>query len=388
MPRELPGNPIVGAPAGRLVLSRGAVAAMAATFALMGMVAAAYGPLLEHLARRFSISLPLAGASLSVHFTGALVGVLVSMRAMEKMSGRATVTAGTVSLGFGCAGVALLTGWPAFLVAVFVIGFGWGTLVIGLNQLVAFSEGARRSALLNALNGAYSAGAVASPILVANLAEHNLAVLYAGAAAIAFALVPAAAGIAGRLPVALGASRRPGLLVGIFVAAFILYVAIEAGTGGWMPSHLESVGLRPAAAAALTSGFWLALAAGRLLATLIPPSVPEAAIVLTGSAVATVALLAAWLGVATPVAYVMTGLALAPIFPTGIVWLARLRPGDARATSWLFPAATVGGIAGPGLTGLVIARLGVGSAPLVLAVVAAACFSAFWLARRSSVAKA
>jgi FHS family glucose/mannose:H+ symporter-like MFS transporter len=358
---------------------------MAATFALMGTLGAAYGPLLEHLTRRFAISLPVAGASLSVHFAGALLGVLVSMRAMEKVSGRLTVSTGSGCLGLGCAVVALAPTWPAFLAGVFVIGIGWGVLVIGLNQLVAHSEGPRRSALLNALNGAYSAGAVASPLLIASLAREHMALLYAGAAVIAVALIPAAAGISGRLPIAAGtAVRRPALLIAIFVCGFALYVGTESGTGGWMTSHLESIGVRSATAATLTSGFWLALAAGRLLFTLVPARVPEPAIVLAGSAAASVFLLGAWIGIAPPLAYVLTGFALAPIFPTGIVWLAKLRPGDARATSFLFPAAMAGGIAGPGAIGLVVAQVGVGLAPLALAAVAAGCLSAFFIASRNS----
>jgi MFS transporter, FHS family, glucose/mannose:H+ symporter len=359
---------------------------MAATFALMGMVGAAYGPLLPHLASRFSISLPVAGASLSVHFAGGLIGVLVSMRTMERVSGRASVSMGTACLGLGCAAVALAPTWPAFLAGVFVIGLGWGVLVIGLNQLVAYSEGRRRSALLNALNGAYSVGSVASPILIATAGRDHLSFLYAGAAAVAAALIPAAAGISGRLPVAArtSAGHGPVLLIGIFVCAFALYVGTESGTGGWMTSHLESEGLQFGAAAALTSGYWLAFAVGRLLITLAPPSVPEPAIVLGGATVATVSLLAAWAGIATPWPYILTGLALAPIFPTGIVWLARLRPGDSRATSWLFPAAAVGGIAGPGAIGLVVAHYGVRWAPLVMALVAAVCLSAFWLASRAA----
>jgi fucose permease len=282
--------------------------------------------------------------------------------------------------------VAVAPTWLSFLVGVFIIGAGWGVLVIGLNQLVAHSEGPRRSALLNALNGAYSAGAVASPILVAAYAQMHLAVLYAGAAVVAVVLIPAARGISGRLPVSGAAARRPGLLIGIFVCAFVLYVSVEAGTGGWMTSHLESIGVQSDGAAKLTSGFWLALAAGRLLITLVPPSVPESAVVLTGAAVATATLLAAWIGIVTPWAYILTGLALAPVFPTGIAWLARLRPDDARATSWLFPAATVGGILGPGAIGLVVARFGVSVAPLVLAVAAVGCLFAFWMARQSAQA--
>ena len=78
----------------------------------------------------------------------------------------------------------------------------------------------------------------------------------------------------------------------------------------------------------------------------------------------------------------VTGLALAPIFPTGIVWLARLRPGDSRATSWLFPAASVGGVLGPGAIGVVVAEFGVRWTPVVLAAVAILMTASFVAAGR------
>ena len=80
----------------------------------------------------------------------------------------------------------------------------------------------------------------------------------------------------------------------------------------------------------------------------------------------------------------VTGLALAPIFPTGIVWLARLRPGDARATSWLFPAAMLGGALGPGAIGLLIIPLGVAIVPVMLVTLAAGTLIAFLAAARSA----
>ena len=368
-----------------MVLSRSAVATIAATFLLMGILVGAYGPLLEHLTRRFAVSLPVAGATISVHFAGGLIGVLVAMRAMEKASGRLSVMVATAIVGVGCGSIAAAPTWPAFVVAVFVLGLGFGALVIGLNQLVAYSEGRRRAALLNALNGAYSAGAVAGPILVAAFAKEHFPLLYLAAAAVALVLIPGAAGVSGRLPVAAGSPGRPGLLVVIFVCAFVLYVGIETGTGGWMTSHLESIGQHSQTAAAYTSGFWLALVTGRLLITLVPPRVPEATIVLTGSGVAAISLLAASIGAIAPWAYIVTGLALAPIFPTGIVWLARLRPGDSRATSWLFPAAALGGVIGPGAIGVVIAQFGIRWAPVVLAAVAAAMLFAFVRARSTAL---
>ncbi|HEY3086260.1 MAG TPA: MFS transporter [Candidatus Dormibacteraeota bacterium] len=355
---------------------------MAAIFLLMGIVVGGYGPLLVHLTRRFGVSLPVAGSIISVHFAGSLPGVLIAMQTFARFRARSTVVAAVVVVGVGCAAAAVAFVWPFFLAAVLVIGFGFGALVLGLNQLVAHSEGRRRAALLNALNSCFSAGAVVGPIVVAAFAGEHFSTVFLVAAAVWFLLLAGTTGISGRLPIDAASPARPSVLVGIFTCAFVLYVAIETGTGGWMTTHLQSVGLTYNSAAALTSGFFLAIVTGRLLITLVPAAVPESTIVLAGAAVATVALLAASFGPGAPVAYIVAGLAMAPIFPTGIVWLARLRPGDSRATSWLFPAASIGGTLGPGAIGVVIAGAGVGWAPVVLSAVAAAMTAAFFIAAR------
>ena len=369
----------------RVHLNRAALAAIASIFFLMGVVGSAYGPLLEHLSRHFGVSLAVAGGALSAHFLGALVGVLVSMRVLQRVSSRAFVFGGLGFMGLGCAGVALAPSWPSFLAAVLVIGLGWGALDIGCNQLVAHSEGTRRTAALNALNGSFAVGAVAGPILVSTFGRSHLSSLYGGIAVLAFVLYPLVARIRGRLPfLTERVAGRSTTLLGVFMVAFALYVGIEAGTGGWMPSHLESNGVQSLAAATFTSGFWLALAAGRLFAALIPARVPERVTVIAGVAVAAIALFSALNPAVAPFAYIVTGLALAPIFPTGIVWMAKLRPGDARATSWLFPASMVGGAIVPGTIGAVIARFGIGWAPAVLSLVAVGCLAAFAVAASGS----
>jgi MFS transporter, FHS family, glucose/mannose:H+ symporter len=377
-----------------VILPKTALAGIAVTFLLIGVLAASYGPLLEHLVPRFGISLPEAGSVFSAHFAGGLVGVFVSMWAMERVSGRIAVWAPLGCLAVGGAGVALAPSWPAFLAGVFVIGLGFGGLDLSLNQLVAFSQGRRRSALLNGLNSAFGFGSVAGPILISRLGQDHLTALYGSAAVLAVVLIPAVAGIQGRLPVAPrksspdresnARSRRGTLLVAIFVVAFVFYVGIETGVGGWMPSHLESVGLRSLEAASITSGFWLAFAIGRLLATLIPDSVPPPVIVISGAAIASVALLVALSGRAAPFAYIVTGLAIAPIFPTALAWLAKLRPGDSRATSWMFPATMVGGGVIPPAIGIAIGWFGIGWAPAILSAVAITTLVAFLFAAARS----
>jgi FHS family glucose/mannose:H+ symporter-like MFS transporter len=379
---------------GRVLLPKPALAAIAATMLLIGVLAASYGPLLEHLVRRFGVSLPEAGSVFSAHFAGALIGVFISMWAMERVSGRVAVWMPLACLAVGCAAVALAPSWPPFLAGVAVVGLGFGGLDLSLNQLVAHSEGPRRSAVLNALNSAYGFGSVAGPILISRLGQDHLTALYGSAAALAVVLIPAVAGINGRLPVAARTSNRDrnaaaatrggAALVAMFVVAFIFYVGVETGVGGWMPSHLESVGLRSLEAASITSGFWLAFAIGRLLAALIPDRVPPRIVVISSATLASVVLLVALSGRAAPIAYIVTGLVIAPIFPTALVWLARLRPGDSRATSWMFPATMVGGGVIPPTIGVAIASLGIGWTPAILATVAVTMLAAFSVAALKS----
>ena len=365
-----------------LVLTRTSAVAVAATFFVMGVLVALYGPLLEHLTRRFGVSLAVAGAVISVHYGGGLLGVLAAIEALRRRDVRVSVVGGLVLAAAGCVGVAVAPAWPVLLAAVFVLGVGFGGLVIALNQLVAYSAGPRRAALLNALNAAYSGGAVIGPVAVAAFAASHFTAMYLAFAGVAVVLVAAAARVPGRLPRTQGGSIRPGPLVTAFIVAFVFYVAIETGTGGWMTSHLESHGMASTTAATLTSAFWLALFGGRLLVALVPADVADRVVVLAAAGATTLFLLGTAIPAAAPIAYLAAGAAMAPIFPTAIVWLARLRPDDSRATAWLFPATSLGGIAGPGAIGVVVGMFGVAWVPVVLGLVALAMTASFVLANR------
>src|SRR5689334_4065571 len=86
-----------------VVLTRVAIAAIAAIFLLMGLVVSAYGPLLEHLTRRYGVSLPIAGATISVHFAGSLPGVFFAMWAMQRVRARDLVIGSGVIVALGLA---------------------------------------------------------------------------------------------------------------------------------------------------------------------------------------------------------------------------------------------------------------------------------------------
>jgi MFS transporter, FHS family, glucose/mannose:H+ symporter len=365
-------------------LSPVAFAAACGTFLLIGALLAIYGPILGQLARRFDVGLPTAGVVVSAHFVGAFAGAVAAMAVIERVQARLAMAASLGVLAFGCAGVAAAPSWPVLLAAVLVVGVGFGGLDLGLNQLLTHSG--RSPARLNLLNAQFGIGAVAGPLLVAAAGEGSWRGLYAAAAVAAVVLALGLRGLSGRLgaPAAGDGRGRSGWspLVAIFVVAFVLYVGAEVSVGGWMPTHLERIGYGSAAAASLTSGFWCALAIGRLLVAPVAIRAPARAIVLAASSAAVLTLLLALVTPLAPVGYLLTGLAFAPVFPTGLVWLAQLHPGNPRSTSWLLVAALVGGVLFPPVVGAVIERFGATRAPAVIALVAAGSLAAFLAAAR------
>src|SRR5260370_326734 len=146
------------------------------------------------------VGLWVRGAVLTAHYSGAVLGVRVGMRALRGLSSRTFVLAALTCLGLGCAGVALAPSWSVFLAGVLVLGVGYGALDIGCNQLVAHSEGTSRTAVLNALNGTFGLGAVAGPILVSTVGRSPLALFYARPPALPGRVVPLGPAVSGRLP--------------------------------------------------------------------------------------------------------------------------------------------------------------------------------------------
>lgn len=364
-----------------VTLSRTALGTCFAGFLLMGAVGAAYGPMLGYLQRRYDVGLSTAGAVLGVNFAGGLAGALMTVVGLERLPGRRVLSAGFLALVVGLLGVALAPTWPALLAAVLATGAGFGSLDFGINQLLAHSELPRRAAMFNLLHAQFGLGAVAGPLLVVAAGDRHLPILLAALAVVPLVSAVGLRGLAGG-PVRESVEQPPAriggrALVGLLVVAYVLYVGVETGIGGWAPTHLVAVGYSEEVAAGSTSVFWAALAVGRLLAAPLAARVAPERIVLACAATAVATLLLAAAGPAAPYAYLLTGLAVAPIYPTGIAWLAGALPGRPRTTSWLLVSAMLGGVVVPPLVGLAINGFGAQATPLVLTAAATAGLAAF-----------
>ncbi|MET7476927.1 MFS transporter [Streptomyces sp. NPDC005648] len=374
--------------AGRL-FSRPAAVASCLGFVLIGMLQSLYGPAVPGLREEFGLSPAGAGLGLSLHFTGGVAGVLAFNAIHTRISNRALLGASYGLMALGATGFALAPEWPLALAAAFLCGLGFGGIDYGLNQLFAGGFGNRSTAMLNVLNAHFGIGAVLGPAVVAWLGPDEYPYAFGACAALAALLVvlgsrgvrtkeetgsPAESAARGGL----GLSR---LLLG-FLVLYILNVGVEAGVGGWEPTHLETVGYSATVAASATSVYWLMMTAGRFLVVPITLRYSPERILTVCAAGMTVCLLLARVKGVAPVAYAGVGLFIAPVFPTGLPWLNRALPQARRAGAWVIAASMTGGVAAPPLLGVGIEASGIHAVPWLLTALSAASLAAtVWLIR-------
>ncbi|MBO1338000.1 sugar MFS transporter [Streptomyces sp. VRA16 Mangrove soil] len=389
MPEAALSRDAAAPPAPRL-FTRPAAAASCVAFVLIGMVQALYGPAVPGLRDTYGLSPAGAGLGLSLHFTGGVVGVLAFNAIHARISNRALLAASYTLLAAGTAGFALARDWPLALLAAFLGGLGFGGIDYGLNQLFAVGFGARSTAMLNILNAHFGIGAVLGPALVAWLGPDDYATAFGVCAVLSAVLVLATGGVrdaprpepgaTGRLP-----SPQRGLVSRVlagFLVLYILNVAVEAGVGGWEPTHLETVGYGVTFAASATSVYWLMMTVGRFLVVPLTLRYAPEIILTVCAAGMTGCLLLALVPGAAPYAYAGVGLFIAPVFPTGLPWLSRALPGAERAGAWVIAASMVGGVAAPPLLGVGIEGSGIHAVPWLLAALSAVSLAAtVWLKR-------
>jgi fucose permease len=358
-----------------LVTFRGfSFANVTAMFVLAGATASLYGPLLITFSHRFHISLPNAGVVLSVHFVGAFCGVPLGWLALRRRSGARVfgVTLATMALGAAC--VALVHHWGIFLVGVFVIGVGFGALDFSMNTLLARTALIGRAHRLSLANAGYGVGAVIGPLLIIAFRPQNFRVLFGAIAVLALVLSTLNGGLEAA-PLTLEARahevsnqrsmRRPILLT--FIVAYVLYVAVETSTSGWIASQLHQEGYSTSFASLVTGGFWLTLAIGRTFGGPLYRRFSDKSLVLGGLSLCIVLAVIAYSHVAAPYAYLLIGLVLASVYPMGLIWYTVLCPDDSNGLALIILFMMLGGVLGPGVESLMVSALGIHAVPLVIA---------------------
>jgi FHS family glucose/mannose:H+ symporter-like MFS transporter len=337
-----------------------------AGFVLSGIATTIIGPMLPIFIRRWSLDDGQAGLFSTIQFLAALGGTLASSAIATWWGYRPALVLGYALMGGGLASLDAHTHGVA-LAATAAFGLGYGLITPGTNLFVAELGGAKSASLLNQLNFAWGAGAMACSPLIALALKHNgLASLLTATAIFGGILVLGLRFVSfgsqkheKEVSTAGSASTAIGLVVTIAMAAmFFIYVAMENGIGIWSAEYARRLANGITGMTTLAPMFFYAgLTFGRASAPLVLLRLPERKIVLGAlslAAAATALLIASRsLAVAT-VAVFLAGLGCASIYPIYIAWLSRWYGARAKHIgAILFALASLGGSAGPGLIGAV-----------------------------------
>lgn len=344
-------------PAARAVLHVG--------FVLTGILTTLLGPILPTLSARWRLDDSQAGFLFTAQFLGSLSGALLAGRIALRFGVRATIAAG---FAVGAAGVTVASvgPWIAGLGGVAAWGFGIGLIVPSVNLLVAEMNTGRRAAALNVLNFAWGLGAVAAPPAIAatlRIADLRpllltLAVLLA---ATAFAVLAIGEDAAAGEPVPAAPHMWSSSWIWLTGVFLFLYVGIENGLAGWMPSYATRVLRVPySAMAAAQGGFWGAILGVRLLAPALLRRMAAPMLIVGGLALASLGmllLLVSTAGWSLLVAALLAGAGLAAVFPTAVaLFTERAGAQVARVTGPVFAMSALGGATIPWIIGATSAR--------------------------------
>ncbi len=333
-----------------------------AAFVALGLSAATLGPTLPGLASHTRTGLAEISSLFMARSIGYLMGSGPGGRLYDRLPGHLLMSG---MLGIMVITLVLIPTIPALwllFTVMFLLGLGEGNVDVGGNTMLVWQHGEGVSPYMNGLHFFFGFGAFVTPIILARALLLS-GDIHWGYWILALLILPMLLWV-GRLPSPAIPSRSPEaaparkdtwmvILVAVF---FFFYVGAEISFGGWVYSYATALGLgTPIMAAYLTSAFWGALTAGRLLsvplATRLKP-VPMLVIDLVGC-LASVGLillfpgspLVIWIGT------IGAGLSMASVFPTTLLLAGNRMTITGTNTGWFFVGSSLGGVVLPRLIG-------------------------------------
>jgi fucose permease len=304
------------------------LAAIVAIF-IYGMIAAMLGTILPDLSDRFHLSPSQNGTIAFAQALGLIIASLGVGPLLDNEGKKLGLILGLTFISIALFSLPRSPGFRGILLLMFLLGLGGGIVVTAANALVSDLGEAHRAAALNLVNLFFGLGGLATPFIAANLFGRNwVRLCYTIASLTVVTLIiqiltkmPAPAGSGGFvLADASPVLGRPLLfLIGLFL---FLYVGCEVGIWNWLPRHLIAQGIPESQALNILSlGFALGLLIGRLGTSAILIGVPAVTVTLIASvamAVTTFLMLRTNKPGTAFVLVFLSGLSMAPVFPTTI----------------------------------------------------------------------
>lgn len=341
--------------------TRTTLAVLHPAFALTGVLQAVGGPLLPSLASAFHLNDNESGLMFLLYFAGTSLGALFC-----RFNYARSMALGFLGMAACCLGVAVATR-PLLPPLFLLLGISVGIPMSAISLFAGRNFPERRAPILTFLNFSWSAGALAAPLLAAQVLVHHsyrtaylVLALPAAAAALACWMLLEDAPEAVRTPRAAGDFTNLRFIL-IFALAAFLQVGIENTATVWLSTYaLRLAGSGVVLAAAASSLYWFGFLVSRGLSSALLLRARPARVFRVAVAVALAAalLLAGLPGFAVgSVAMLLLGAALAPIYPLIVAGtFARVRhTSDSR---WVLFTAGFGGSVLPWIAGWISSHAG------------------------------
>ncbi len=332
-------------------------------FICLGVASGILGPTIPNIAG--AVALPLASAGLlrGVRQVGSFAAILGGGRLLDRRDPRVILIQGAIIFALGLIGMAYSSNLAVVLVASLLVGIGSGVFDVTPNVIIGALYATGASSVLTALHTFFGFGGSAGPLItqwakdqgdwrIAYLAL-TVVILLVGVSFLSVNLRPqhtkeSAQETGGRI--------RWMLLIPLMVLIFS-YSGAGNGMSDWLYTHMQLAAHSDAdTASRVTSLYWLALTAGRIINifTLRKFSNLRVLTVGLGAAAVGAALIVfggAQVGLIT-LGVLMVGLGFSPIFPVVIAMGGQQQP-EARGTitGILSGVAAIGGIIVPFVQG-------------------------------------
>ena len=335
----------------------------------LGLFIASLGPTLPELAKNTGSHLDEISILFIARALGYLLGSLRIGKAYDRLPGHVLLAVVLLVIGGMLFLSPIISQLWLLAIVMLIFGVGEGGVDVGGNTLLMWVHGRKVGPFMNGLHFFFGVGAFITPILFAQT------ILYSGGIILGYWIVALYT-----IPLALWLIRTPApppptrteeemkvptdvLLVVLISAFYLFYVAAEASFGGWIFTYTKAMGLGgPSNAAYLTSAFWGALTAGRLLGIPIASRYRPRTILIVDmiGCLFSVGVILIWPSslVAIWVGTIGLGFSMASLFPTMLLVAGRRMTLIGNVTRWFFVGAGLGGMILPWVIGQVFEDFG------------------------------
>jgi MFS transporter, FHS family, glucose/mannose:H+ symporter len=303
-------------------------------FALIAMLVAMFGPSFPSLQAHFGVNETQVGFSLTAHFIGTFIGTM-SAAALQRIELRSRLLFCSSIFVLGSFIIAFAPTWFIFLAGTAFRSIGAGLYFTDINALFASGFGKRSASMLGLVNAAYGAGSFLGPILVGYFSGDYRTPFILGSflSLIMLLLAFISPNVETKSQTQSKNFVAPYGLIALFMLMLFCSGSIENGLGAWMTRHFVDQGLSLQTAANYTGMYWAAETIGRVLMTPLALRLSPFQLLVAGFSLEAILLaLADVSGFIVP-AYVLAGVSVAPLFTSGLVWMASTMPGFRMATT-------------------------------------------------------